>query len=215
MKRDPLHTKRDEQWPSTQESSSPRKRTVFLTRDLYFWGESTKETCKLEKRPLFSCGHGHANIPKETKILKRHHIHEKRPMLLKRDLYIWKETHISGKIPVFMKRDPYSLKRTRKTHLHALKETNVFPGNLCFKTDLHALKETYIFPRICLNRNQCSPWRLMFYNRPTCLKRDLYFPADTDMHAAQKRPMFLERDLCFAADTDGPKRDLKSWKIIM
>jgi len=73
----------DKQYPS-------EKRPVYIKRDPYTW----KETNMHEKR-----------LMKET-IPKRYPA-EKRPIYMERDPYTWKETYLHEKRPIYMKRDLY------------------------------------------------------------------------------------------------------------
>jgi len=54
--------------------------------------DSSKETCIYEKRPL--------SMKRDLYLWKQTSIYEKRPLSKKRDLYLWKETSIYEKRPV-------------------------------------------------------------------------------------------------------------------
>jgi len=101
---------------------------------------------------------------------------QKRPLCIKRDLYVSKETHMCQKRPIFVKSDPCISKDTYKYRKRPL----------CIERDLYISKKTHI-----------SKETYTYQKRPKLIKRDLYIKRDQyiskETYKYQKRPIHIRR----------------------
>jgi len=97
---------------------------------------------------------------------KEINIHEKRPVYVKRDLYIWKVSSIFEKYPVYMKRDQESAKGT-----------NTYEKSPIYIWDLYVWRETYIYATRPTNTKSI----LIHEKRPRVRNRDLYIWKETSL----------------------------------
>jgi len=100
---------------------------------------------------------------------------QKRPLCIKRDLYVSKETHICQKRPIFVKRDSY-----QKTPMNIERDRYVSKRPMYIKKDSYIKRDLYISKETEIDQK-----RLIHQKRPLHIKRDLYISKET--YTYQKR----------------------------
>jgi len=124
--------------------------TEYMKGDLYIW----EEICIHEKRPMKE-SYGNEEWSSKRRI------YEKRPILMRRDLYMWKATHIREKKPTWMKRNLYVYEKGPTMEIYVYEQT-------FSKRRMYEKRPTYMIKELCI-------WKETYtYNkRPIHIRRDL------------------------------------------
>jgi len=191
---------------------------TFICENARWWKQVTfayqKETCirvpTSKKKGLFVCQTKSVRVWKNKYVTavyrKETFTCSKRPVYVKRDLYMWKETCACEKRP----------KHVEKGEKIYVKETWTFgKKHFYLKKDLCAWEQTYVCgKRPTYVKSDLRMWKEIFAceKRPTCVKTDLHMCRET--YTCEKKPSYVERERDCACEKRPTylKRDLHMCK---